>query len=79
MAYFAQIENNNVINVIIADQEFINSLDGIWIETFDDGGIRKNRAGIGYTYDAVADAFISPSPGDEYVLNTETYQWDLKE
>lgn len=45
------------------------------------GNIRKNFAGIGYTYDEEADAFIPPKPDDElnWVLNTDTYQWELKD
>lgn len=38
--------------------------------------LRKNYAGIGYTYDPDADAFIPPKPYDSWILNTETYLWD---
>ena len=42
----------------------------------DDGvALRKNYAGIGYTYDAVLDAFIPPKPYPSWLLNTETCQW----
>lgn len=37
---------------------------------------RKNFAGIGYTYDAQRDAFIAPCPGEGWVLNEETCQWE---
>lgn len=43
-----------------------------------DGGnaLRKNYAGIGYTYDRVRDAFIPPKPFDSWNLNEETCLWD---
>ena len=37
---------------------------------------RKNYAGIGYTYDAVKDAFIPPKPFDSWSLNEETCLWE---
>lgn len=37
--------------------------------------IRKNYAGIGYTYDAGRDAFIAPKPFDSWVLNEDTCRW----
>lgn len=38
--------------------------------------LRKNFAGVGYTYDSDRDAFIPPKPFDSWVLNEETCQWD---
>jgi hypothetical protein len=38
--------------------------------------LRKNYAGIGYTYDAVRDAFISPKPYESWLLVEETAQWE---
>ena len=38
--------------------------------------LRKNYAGIGYTYDKVRDAFIPPKPYDSWVLNEDTCVWD---
>ena len=49
---------------------------GNWKQTSYNGNIRKNYAGIGYTYDAARDAFIPPQPGAEWVLNEETCQWE---
>lgn len=69
MAHFAKIENNIVTQVVVVDneheangQEFLNSLglDGTWIQTSYNGNIRGKFAGIGDTYDSVADVFISP-------------------
>ena len=46
-----------------------------------DGGIplRKNFAGIGYTYDPIRDAFIPPRPFEEAVLNEETCLWEVNQ
>ena len=46
-----------------------------WKQTSYNANFRKNYAGIGYTYDAVLDAFIAPKPFPSWLLNTETCQW----
>ena len=58
--------------------EFLTNLHGwvIWKQTSYDGSIRKNFAGIGYTYDEDRDAFIAPKPFASWILNEETWQWD---
>lgn len=88
MAHFAKVQDGNVVNVIVAEQEFIDTLDDreSWIQTSYNtkGGIhllggtplRKNYAGIGYTYDATRDAFIPPKPFPSWVLNDDTCLWD---
>ena len=48
---------------------------GTWKQTSYNGNIRKNYAGIGYTYDAARDAFIPPQPGPEWTLDEYTCQW----
>lgn len=48
---------------------------GNWVQTSYNGNIRKNYAGIGYSYDAVRDAFIPPKPYPSWVLNEDTCQW----
>ena len=90
MGHFAQINaDNTVIQVIVADQEFINTgLVGdpaSWLQTSYNtfGGIhklggtplRKNYAGFGYTYDADRDAFIPPCQYTTWILNEDTCQW----
>lgn len=86
MAYFAEIDSNNVVVRVLAvpdDQEqrghdFLADdlgLGGIWIQTSYNNRIRKNYAGIGYTYDPKRDAFIAPKPHGEYVLDEETCRW----
>jgi hypothetical protein len=50
-------------------------LGGDWKQTSYHGRIRKNYAGIGFTYDAVRDAFIAPRPFPSWLLNEATCQW----
>lgn len=49
---------------------------GVWLQTSYNGTIRKNFAGVGYTYDAQRNAFIPPSPFVSWVLNENTCQWE---
>jgi hypothetical protein len=51
-------------------------LGGNWKQTSYNGNIRKNYAGIGYTYDAQRDAFIAAKPYPSWLLNELTFQWD---
>jgi len=48
---------------------------GEWKQTSYNGNIRKNYAGIGYTYDSQRDAFIPPKPYPSWTLVEETCQW----
>lgn len=76
---FAKVRNQIVIDLMVADQEFMdNFIDtsaGQWIETKEDGSIRKNYAGIGYTYDETKNAFIAPQPYESWTLNKTTFKW----
>tara|TARA_R110002020_G_scaffold440171_2_gene650800 strand:+ start:826 stop:1179 length:354 start_codon:yes stop_codon:yes gene_type:complete len=47
-----------------------------WVQTYEDGSIRKNFAGIGYTYDEDRDAFIPPKPFNSWILNETTCLWE---
>jgi len=88
MSHFAKVENGIVTQVIVAEQDVIDTgLFGTgWVQTsynthggeHTNGGtpLRKNFAGIGYTYDSVRDAFIPPQPFASWVLNEETCLWD---
>lgn len=69
MAHFAKIEEGIVTQVVVVDNEhetngeaYLNSLglDGTWVQTSYNGNIRGKYAGIGDTYDSVADVFVSP-------------------
>lgn len=87
MAHFAKVENGIVTNVIVADQEVIDSgMFGTgWVQTsFNTYGgqhpenrpLRKNYAGVGFTYDADLDAFYAPQPYPSWVLNIDTCLWE---
>ena len=52
-----------------------NLLGGTWKQTSYNGNIRKNYAGIGYTYDETLDAFIPPKPFASWLLDTDKAQW----
>ena len=90
MSHFAEIDHNDiVVRVIVAEQEFINSgalgHPNRWIQTsynmyagvHSRGGppLRKNFAGVGYTYDRSRDAFIPPRPYDNFILDEDTCLW----
>ena len=49
---------------------------GNWVKTSYNGNIRKNYAGIGFTYDSGRDAFLPPKPFNSWVLNENSCQWD---
>ena len=87
MAHFAKVEDGIVTQVIVAEQDVIDSglFGGGWVQTSYNtfGGqhpegrpLRKNFAGIGYAYDAERDAFIPPQPEGNFVLNEETCLWE---
>ena len=86
MAHYAKIENEIVTNVIVAEQDFIDTQEGMWVQTSYNthggqhtlGGtpLRKNYAGIGHTYDSTRDAFIPPTPYASWVLNEDTCLWE---
>lgn len=52
-----------------------NLLGGTWLQTSYNKNMRKNFAGIGFTYDSVRDAFIPPKPYDSWVLDEATCLW----
>ena len=134
MSHFAKIDKDNIVTqVIVAEQDYINSIEGKWIQTSyntrggvhhcggieyetepveakdavtglddevispaveaveavyvegkspedvdkPDGGValRKNYAGIGYTYDEDLDAFHAPKPFASWILNEDNCLW----
>jgi hypothetical protein len=80
MAHFAKIDSNNIVTqVIVAEQDFINSgVVGdsfLWVQTSYNNNFRKNFAGIGSTYDKTRDAFIPPKPYPSWTLVEDTCQW----
>ena len=97
MSHFAKVVDGIVTNVLVAEQEFIDTYDdgipGEWIQTSyntfggkhytpdshdEDGGValRKNYAGLGYTYDETRDAFYAPQPFPSWTLNEDTCCWE---
>jgi len=90
MAHFAKVVDGKVSQVIVAESEFFNtfvdSSPGEWIQTSynthggvhanGDTPLRKNYAGIGYTYDRIKDAFIPPQPFPSWTLNETTCLWE---
>ena len=76
MAHYAKIIEGTVVEVIVADADYIDGLEGTWIQTSYNSNIRKNYAGIGGTYDSTKDAFIGPKPYSSWVLHEATCQWN---
>ena len=89
MSHFAKIENGVVVQVIVAEEDFIQTGalgdPAGFVQTSynthggqhpEDRPLRKNYAGIGYTYDSGRDAFIPPQPYPSWTLNEDTCLWD---
>jgi len=92
MSYFAEVKDGIVVSVIVADQDWVDSLEGTWLQTSyntygnvhfgedgePDGGValRKNYAGSGYLYDSTADAFYLPQPYPSWTLNKTSFLWE---
>lgn len=87
MAHFAEIDENNIVRQVLVvpneqehrGQDFLAvdlGLGGRWIQTSYNNRIRKQYAGIGYTYDETRDAFISPKPFESWVLNEDSCLWE---
>ena len=88
MAHYAFLDNNNIVTEVIVgidETELIAGKDPeIWYGEFRgqickrtsyNGKIRKNYAGIGFTYDSALDAFIAPKPYSKWILDEQTCQW----
>ena len=90
MAHFAKLGVGNIIETVhvvsndIATTEqagvdFLNNLYGtrdVWKQTSYNGNIRKNFAGVGYSYDQTRDAFIPKKPFNSWILNEDTCLWE---
>jgi len=89
MAHYAKVENGIVTQVIVAEQEFINSghvgEPKDWVQTsYNTHGnqhpegrpLRGNYAGIGYIYDSINDVFYIPQPYPSWTLNNTTWLWE---
>ena len=90
MAHFAKLGTGNIVQKVIvvsndiaiteqAGSDFINKLYNtrdVWKQTSYNNNIRKNFAGIGFQYDQIRDAFISPKPFKSWLLNENTCRWE---
>jgi len=88
--HFAKIENNIVTRVIVAEASFFDTFvddsPGEWLQTSynthggvhlnGDTPLRKNYAGVGYTYDKTRDAFYAPKPYPSWTLVEDTCLWE---
>jgi hypothetical protein len=92
MAHYAFLDENNLVTEVIVgidENELIDGLDTeTWYGNFRgqtckrtsyNGTIRKNYAGVGYTYDSAKDAFIAPKPIDAIGFDEETCKWIVQE
>lgn len=92
MAHYAFLDENNIVTEVIVGVDETETIEGLDTETWYanyrgqvckrtsyNGNIRYNYAGIGFIYDEVNDAFISPQPTcghSELTLDTATYRWE---
>lgn len=92
MAHYAYLDENNIVVDVIVGKDETETIDGLDPEAYYalgtpykvkrtsyNGRIRYNYAGLFYSYDSEADAFIAPKPEcghPELILNTDTYRWE---
>lgn len=90
MAHYAFLDNDNVVTEVITGRNEDEIVDGIsdWeeyygskrgqrcVRTSYNANIRKNYAGIGFTYDEDRDAFIPPKPYSSWILDEDTCLWE---
>jgi hypothetical protein len=92
MAHYAYLDSNNIVVAVTVGKDESELIDGLDTETYYaqgteytvkrtsyNGNIRKNYAGIGYTYDQTRDAFIAPEPEGNIGFNEDTCQWIMPE
>jgi len=88
MAHYAFLDQNNIVTEVIIGIDETETIEGLdpetWYANFRgqickrtsyNGKIRKNYAGIGFTYDADRDAFIAPKPNDAAEFNEKSCTW----
>ena len=92
MAHYAFLDNNNIVTEVIVGIDETETIEGLDTETWYgnfrgqtckrtsyNGNIRYNYAGIGFTYDAVRDAFIAPEPDNAIGFDEDTCRWIVPE
>ena len=90
MAHYAYLDDNNIVVAVTVGKDETELIGGLDTETYYalgtpytvkrtsyNGNIRKNYAGVGYTYDEQRDAFIAPEPEDAIGFDEDTCQWIL--
>ena len=88
MAHYAFLDDNNIVTEVIVGLDETELIEGLnpetWYSNFRgrvckrtsyNGKIRKNYAGVGYSYDAALDAFIPIKCHDEAILDEQTCLW----
>ena len=101
MAHYAFIDTNNIVTEVIVGKDETELIDGLdpetWygnfrgqrcVRTSYNNNIRKQYAGIGFTYNEAADVFVSPQPYPSWSLDSNhdwqapiekpegNYRWD---
>jgi hypothetical protein len=89
MAHYAFLDENNIVTQVITGVNELELIEGkipeVWYGEFQgqrclrtsyNGNIRKNYAGIGFSYNEDLDAFVPPKPYESWILNEETANWD---
>lgn len=89
MAHYAFLDENNIVTEVIVGIDETETIEGLDTETWYgnfkgqackrtsyNSNIRKNYAGIGYTYDITRDAFIPPKPFNSWVLDEDICIWN---
>jgi len=89
MAHYAFLDENNIVTEVITGIDETELIEGLDTETLYgnflgqvckrtsyNANIRKNYAGLGYSFDAERDAFIPPKPFPSWQLVEETCQWE---
>jgi hypothetical protein len=92
MAHYAFLDDNNIVTEVIVGKDETETIEGLNPETWYgnyrnqlckrtsyNGNIRKNYAGVGYSYDAVRDAFIPPKCHDVAILDEATCIWTCED
>jgi hypothetical protein len=88
MAHCAEIIDGIVVRVIVVSNDYEPDIEqwatdwaggGVWKQTSYNGTIRKNFAGIGYSYDQIRDAFIAPEPEGNIGFDEEMCRWIMPE
>jgi hypothetical protein len=92
MAHYAFLDQNNIVTEVITGIDETQTIEGLDTETWYgnfrnqvckrtsyNSKIRKNYAGVGFTYDTSRDAFIAPKCHEVAILDEATCQWTCED